>query len=223
MRWIGWYCSREIGTSWRICKQSWWRYIGMLPCRSLQRRITTLVAACSHFKRTHTFLLFAWGAMFRNQLGALMKKPRSHHHWSWSPWQVEYYVKHRRYAFCSGDLTGFVSGSEQSINDGTVSRLLEETWTDSWNIQTMDWLCSLWCTRFIMYLLSYIIWTGNWNRKLQHWRRLVYCFMPFDRPMYLRLIPGHLADILQVLPAVLDHLCKAALWWGLKRYYHKIV
>ena len=156
MRWNGWYCSREIGTSWRICKQSWWRYIGMLPCRSLQRRITSQVATCSHFKRTHTFLLFAWGAMFRNQLGALMKKPRSHNHWSWSPWQVEYYVKHRRYAFCSGDLTGFVSGSEQSINDGTVSRLLEETWTDSWNIQTMDWLCSPWCTRFIIYL--YLNW-----------------------------------------------------------------
>ena len=33
-------------------------------------------------------------------------------------------------------------------------RLLEETWTESWNIQTMDWLCSPWCTRFIMYLFE---------------------------------------------------------------------
>ena len=64
------------------------------------------------------------------------------------------------------------------------------------------------------YYLS--IWTGNWNHKLQHWRWLVHCFMPFDWPLYLHLIPGHLADVLQVLPAVLDHLCKAALWWGLR-------
>ena len=67
MRWIGWYCSWKIGTSWKICNQSWWRHIGMLPCRSLQQRITSL-AACSHFKRTHTFLLFAWGAMLMNCL-----------------------------------------------------------------------------------------------------------------------------------------------------------
>lgn len=59
----------------------------------------------------------------------------------------------------------------------------------------------------LAYIMLFVaIRTGNWHLRIGALKKMAPLFHAFDRPTYLRLVPRHLLDVLQMPKTMLDHL-----------------
>ena len=160
---------------------------------------------CSNFKRTHNFLLQVWEAMFRQMLHTyLASKPNS----------------------ITTDVNCILQLSVETKKSPlhTINRireLVEDTHTDEGfknfidQMSEADQTWKLWNQFVFRDLLSYYglylsIRCSNWELRVACLKQMVPVFMAFDREYYARIIPDHLAQVLQYPPEVLHCFEKGA-------------
>ena len=162
------------------------------------------LAACGHFKRTHIFLLSAWEAMFRCQLKAFMN--------SKDVKISDLALLDKLHNLATEDDLQVVLQTMEEVWDHVGGQTMAVSFSDFTKKQEeKDGTYQLWNAFIHRDALSYVllylaIRTGNWNLRVAALKMMGPLFHAFDRPMYLQLIPGHLADILQMPPTILEHL-----------------
>jgi hypothetical protein len=162
---------------------------------------------CSHFKRTHSFLLQLWEAMFTElisffvnvnpQFASLQKS--IHDVFSravdegLSPLDLLLTVQHLvTEALALQDFTDFVAA--QSKADDTF-----QLWS---NFVLRDCFC---------YICLFIaIRTSNWELRVSSIKNMAPLFAAYDRPYYQKLVPNHLADLSSYGPEILSYFRSGA-------------
>ncbi len=151
----------------------------------------TSLEKCSHFKRTHHFLLQVWQGMYRQMLRAYMME------------------KQDAFPQLSTLYTAVQDKTPKELLT-TVECLLNDTHQKAFqsfiqkSAQTDDtW--KFWSQFILQDCLAYVglflaIRCQNWNLRVSSLKRMAPLFAAYDRTTYQRLIPNHLADI-QTYPA----------------------
>ena len=165
------------------------------------------IGSCSKFKKSHLFLLRVWEANYRTFLTN----------------------------FLSGNTTGesistqikdLIKQSEQLPDDNASSLLklvkhicedeskLKQEFNEYMSqLSSIDDTCKYWAKFIFEDCLPYVglyvsLRSGNWNLRLASLKQMAALFTAYDRTMYQKLIPRHLAELLQAPPEVLSCLQK---------------
>ena len=148
---------------------------------------------CSHFKRTHTFLVQVWEALYMEMISAFVAANPQ-----FSDLQTAIQAE-----FDQAIQTTNTSSQDLLL---TVRHLVNETLAlDEFNkfvaaqAETDDtW--RLWSNFVLHDCFSYVglflaIRTSNWNLRVSSLKRMAPLFCAYDRPCYQKLLPSHIADI----------------------------
>ncbi len=175
--------------------------------------LTSLVQ-CSHFKRTHNFLLQAFEAFYRYFISLyLSHKAGSSSSEQAFDQQVQLILKDLVQEFsCIG-----TDDKLDSFRARVSNKLTEEVCSFSEFTAYMEALAKTQDTIQFWYqfisedCLAYVgLFTAiryrNWDLRTGSIKALAAIFAAFDRPIYLRLIPQHLYDLLLMPSPVLEHL-----------------
>ena len=157
----------------------------------------TSLERCSNFKRTHSFLLQAWQAVYRVMLEAF--KSNSNH-------------------LCPKEIDEAIQGAETSIDELNIladslighphtSEFLDFVTKQSNQDDTWQFWSQFIFEDCFAYVGLYIaIRTRNWELRMSCLKLMGPLFKAFDRTTYQQLIPNHLADIEQFPDMILDSL-----------------
>jgi len=160
---------------------------------------------CSNFKRTHNFLLQVWEGMYREMLNT---------YFATNP--------DRTTIDASCILQSSIETEKSPIHTiNRIRELVEDTNTDESFKNFVDQMCEvdktwkLWSQFVFRDFLSYYglylsIRCSNWELRIACLKQMVPVFTAFDREYYARIIPDHLAQILQYPPTVLRCFEKGA-------------
>ncbi|KAJ8048225.1 hypothetical protein HOLleu_00456 [Holothuria leucospilota] len=169
----------------------------------------TSVFQCSNFRRSHDFLILAWEALLRTQILSFMKYVDEH---------PELGLEEMLMAKVAKKLDTI-----KTLDDGKAPQAMLDVWeivggeefgqvfTDFRHKMSANETYKLWDSFIHRDALAYIllfvaIRTGNWHLRIGALKKMAPLFHAFDRPTYLRLIPRHLLDVLQMPNTMLDHL-----------------
>ena len=147
---------------------------------------------CSHFKRTHFFLLQVWESMLTEMLSAFLKS---------NPQQSELLTIlqtnlteaiHNGVDSHSVLLSAQELISEAQATDGFKQFLYRQAKIDStWQL----WTNFVFNDCFCYVGLFIAIRTSNWDLRLASLKEMGPLFAAYDRPFYQKILPHHIADI----------------------------
>ena len=147
---------------------------------------------CSHFKRTNSFLLQVWEAMFTEMISSFV---------NYNP-QISSIQTSILEAFDHAKDTGVTSHDQLLVIQQLVTEALaldefnkfvskqaeaDETWQLWSNFVLKD------CFGYVCLFLA--IRTSNWELRVSSLKNMAPLFSAYDRPCYQKLVPSHLADI----------------------------
>ena len=128
---------------------------------------------CSHFKRTHSFLLQVWEGMFTDMISAFVSAYPQFH-------SLQKSIKDMLEQALHKDTT-----SHELLL--AVQRSIAGTWHLWSNFVLKD------CFSYVGLFLA--IRMSNWDLRVASLKGMAPLFAAYDRPCYQKLIPNHPADI----------------------------
>ena len=179
----------------------------------------TSLAQASHFKRTHHFILQSFEAIMRVFLRLYLKNLEG------KPEMAQIVSSFRSIV---NDLATRLSKVKTLSDFETVVQEVDKTFSEKLStfygqythfIQGIC-LCQdttrFWYDYITVNSLAYValfvaIRNGDWLLRLAAIKLMAAVFHAFDRPIYQRIVPRHLADLLCFPPQVLHHLQKGAM------------
>ena len=157
------------------------------------------LANCSHFMRTHLFLVQAWEALYLEMVSSFLKaypnfaeleaKLVSLTDQQMSAIDLMIATKH---------LVTQTSTFEQFNAFVATNSAKDDTWKLWYNFVFQDCYC------YVTLFLS--IRTSNWNLRVSSLKSMAPLFAAYDRPCYQRLLPRHIADLQTYPQEVIDGL-----------------
>lgn len=156
---------------------------------------------CHHFKRTHQFLLCFFEALYIHQLEMFAAECDEHS-------EVADILQRALEIF---------TNAEQNDEVVSIQKLKTQVDTLFENFQQFQTNCSsdktfhFWNNCLHRDLLAYVMLyiamrTNNWPLRVASLKLIAPLFHAFDRPLYLRLVPRHLSDLLVMPSSILEHL-----------------
>lgn len=147
---------------------------------------------CSHFKRTHSFLLQVWEALYIKMICAFIKV---HPQFTTLQTSIQDVFSH---SLCSENTSvDLLFAMQELIIDASAldefhsfiatQAKSDDTWQLWSNFVFHDCFC------YVGLFLA--IRTSNWDLRMSSLKCMVPLFSAYDRPCYQRLIPCHIADI----------------------------
>ncbi len=155
---------------------------------------------CGNFKRTHVFILKVWEALYRVQLEAFIQE---HNKQS----EIDNIYQQIKASIASNndphDLLERVKSSTIGMATNFYMFIQKKGETDStWKF----WGDFVFSNCFAYVSLFLAIRSSNWNLRIASLKEMTPLFAAFDRGVYERIIPHHLADILVYPPEILANL-----------------
>lgn len=138
----------------------------------------------------------------RNHKGATLTSLAQCHHFK----RTHNFLMYAWEALYRSQLVAFLNTNPEEKTEENLKRFSE-------NLASQSDTYRLWHNFIHRDMMSYVmlflgIRTGNWNLRVLALKKMAPLFHAYDRPMYLRIIPMHLHDILEMPPSLLDHLKK---------------
>lgn len=154
----------------------------------------TSLEKCSHFKRTHHFLLQAWQGMYRQMLRAYMTEEET------LPQLASLYTALQEKYVTPSEFLITVEGLLNNISQNDFQAFVEK-------VSKTDDTWKFWAQFVLQDCLAYVglflaIRCQNWKLRVSSLKKMAPLFAAYDRTTYRRLIPNHLADI-QTYPSQL--------------------
>lgn len=160
----------------------------------------TSLENCTHFKRTHLFLIQVWEALYSEMIRAFTT---TRPHYSHIDTKLQHLLSEHTTESSTIELLLAVQQlvSETStitkFDDFVAVQSEDDTWKLWLNFVLIDCFC------YVSLFLS--IRTSNWEQRMYSLKCMAPLFAAYDRPCYQKLLPRHIAD-LQVYPEVIDCL-----------------
>jgi len=160
----------------------------------------TSLENCSHFKRTHQFLLQVWEALYREMFRAYTTNSNLGNVIDSAKYIISSAVKEKQTTdHLAERITGLLQDS--CIYDNFldfIQQQVDDTWRFWAQFVFSDCLC---------YISLYLSIRGsNWNLRISSLKQMAPIFAALDRTTYERIIPNHLADIYTYPEAILNCL-----------------
>ena len=151
----------------------------------------TSLSKCTNFKRTHTFLVQAWQAMYRKMIASFC-------------------IDNPAYQAAFTDLSKVLTTNTGTCIFNTFEPMMSKAakafnlFAETLSSQDDTW--NFWCQFVFKDCLSYMaLYTAirckNWNLRISSLKMMAPLFTAYDRTTYQQLVPHHLADI-QTFPDV---------------------
>ncbi len=165
-------------------------------------RGTTLLSLqkCGNFKRTHAFLLQVWEALYRVQLDAYLLK----HNKEQKVERIYQVIKS-----CVDDELQPIEllNKVKSLTNGMETEFYQFVEDQGKNDITWNFWGDFLFKNCYSYILLYLALRGsNWNLQIAGLKMMVPMMAAFDRNVYQRIIPNHLADILIYPKQIMEFL-----------------
>lgn len=169
--------------------------------RSSGYRAETLksLANCSHFMRTHFFIVQVWEALYLEMISAFVKA---------EPNFEEFQTKLQSLIDANPSTIDLLLGTKQLVNETLTfnqfnafvasKSAADDTWRLWYNFVFHDCYC------YVTLFLS--LRTSNWNLRISSLKSMAPLLAAYDRPCYQRLLPKHLADVQSYPQEVIDCL-----------------
>lgn len=156
---------------------------------------------CKNFKRTHEFILCVFEALYRHQLDFYFNnKPNCEI-------DIQEVLEIALKTFKDSDSTTHVSVESLMTKIGHLYKDYKNYLSDRQSDKTFKFWSDFLHRDCLSYVMLYIaIRTGNWQLRIAAIKMMCPLFHVYDRPLYLRLITRHLADLLVMPNSVLQHL-----------------
>ena len=153
----------------------------------------TSLENCSHFKRTHSFLLQVWEAMFTEMICAFVSSNPQYTNLQKSV-QEEF-----DHATCEGNtspqdlLLAMQHLAKEALALEEFNKFIakQAEADDTWHLWSNFVLKD--CFSYVCLFLA--IRTSNWDLRVASLKSMAPLFTAYDRPCYQKLVPNHIADI----------------------------
>ena len=182
-----------------------WYHAGLKDiARATGYRAETLKSLknCSHFVRTHSFLIQVWEALYLELISAFLSaKPQFHDIKA----KLQCLLHQHRNGSSPVELLSHVQElvSETTImNEFNTFITAQSEADDTWKLWTNYVFNDCFC--YVNLFLA--IRTSNWELRMSSLKCMAPLFSAYDRPCYQRLLPKHIADLQKYPDEVVDCL-----------------
>ena len=152
----------------------------------------TSLQKCSHFKKTHYFIMEAWEALYLDMLESFLQQNK----------EAENKLSELVALFDPKKLPSILEQCKKPLVE--LQTLFNEYALSKEGPNWRFWLQFVQINCFSYIALFCAIRSGNWNLRLASIKTMAPVFSAFDRPTYRKVIPQHLADCI-LLPADIRH------------------
>jgi hypothetical protein len=167
----------------------------------------TSLAQAKNFRRTHTFLLEVYEAIYRSFI--LQYLPTIHP----QKYDILKHVANEMNTTTAAEKLDYCSLLDNTFSNDSF--MFEEEFQQCVHTMCESPTCLFWSRFLNDDALAYValfsaVRNSDWTLRMGSFKLMVPIYFAFDRPIYQRVTCTHIADVLLFPKHLLDHLCKGA-------------